>query len=72
MLAPTPVRCSKLASSGREAPDVSAACEVRRKQSTCQQHDHLGSPAFLEAVAGKPDLLLPHLQQLSVQEDAAA
>ncbi|KAI7844799.1 hypothetical protein COHA_001679 [Chlorella ohadii] len=59
---------SKLASEGRGAPDVEAAQRLRRQKSGCQQHDHLGSPAFLEAVAGKPDLLLPHLQQLSLND----
>ncbi|KAL4428215.1 hypothetical protein ABPG75_002304 [Micractinium tetrahymenae] len=56
---------SKLAAEGRGAPDVVAAQEARRAQSTCG-HDHLGSPAFLDKVEGQPDLLLPHLHNLSL------
>ena len=53
--APAPVpRRSKLAAEGRGAPDVEAAQQLRRQKSSCQQHDHLGSPAFLEAVAVRP------------------
>ena len=59
---------SKLAAEGLEAPDVAQAQMARRAASTCRQHDHLGSPAFLEQVEGNPDLLLPHLQQLSLAE----
>jgi hypothetical protein len=45
---------------------VAQAQQVQRAASSCRQHDHLGSPAFLEHVEGNPDLLLPHLQQLSL------
>lgn len=62
--------CSKLAAEGRSAPDVVAAQQARRAQSTCG-HDHLGSPAFLEKLEGQPDLLLPHLHKLSLEASAA-
>jgi hypothetical protein len=42
--------------------------QLRRQLSTCRSHDHLGSPGYLERVAGQPDLLLPHLQQLSLAD----
>ena len=59
---------SKLAAEGRGAPDVAAARAARRQLSSCRGHDHLGSPAFLDSLAGKPDLLLPHLQGLSLSD----
>ena len=30
---------------------MEAAQQLRRQQSSCQEHDHLGSPAFLDALA---------------------
>lgn len=60
---------SKLATAGQAASDVAAARQLRRRRSTCKSHDHLGSPAFLEAVDGNPDLLLPHLQLLSLDDE---
>lgn len=60
---------AQLAAAGsRGAPDVEAARSSRRQLSSCRGHDHLGSPAFLDSLQGKPDLLLPHLQSLSLSE----
>ncbi|PSC70915.1 Random slug 5 [Micractinium conductrix] len=61
---------SKLAAEGRGAPDVAEAQAARRAKSSCRRHDHLGSPAFLESLEGNPDLLLPHLKQLSLSSSA--
>jgi hypothetical protein len=49
---------------------VAAAHERRQASSACHCHDHLGSPAFLATLQGHPDLLLPHLQALSLKEGA--
>lgn len=58
---------SKLAAAGRGAPDVAEAQRARRALSSCQEHDLLGSPAFLESLEGRPELLLPALRQLSLE-----
>lgn len=57
---------SKLAAAGEQSPDVAAARQLRKQQSSCRDHDHLGSPSFLKSLEGNPDLLLPHLQELSL------
>ena len=54
----------------RSHPPRCVVQAARRAKSSCRRHDHLGSPAFLESLEGNPDLLLPHLKQLSLSSSA--